>query len=323
MKPRCRSPPRNRPRGLLVIHKIYTNQSQSQLNQGNRKVNKLTLQKRMHVLSMLVEGSSMRSISRTVKCSINTVTKLLIDAGKTCADFHDKTVRDVRSSRIECDEIWSFLYAKEKNVEKAKTPPPHAGSVWTWTALDPDTKLIVAFDAGNRDKKTCRRFINDLKARLHPNPDLHITTDEYTAYPWAIYGTFKSKVHHSTIKKTVEDGGIEVDKTIAIGAPNLDEAGTSHVERHNLTMRMGMRRYTRLTNGFSKKIENHRHMLSLFFVHYNFCRVHMTLETTPAIKAGLADVVYDFDWIVQMIEERAPKPNRPKKYKMPRIEFRR
>jgi len=279
------------------------------------------------ILNMLVEGMSMRSISRVVGVSINTVTKLLVEAGEACADYHDKTVRDVEARKVQCDEIWSFCYAKKKNVSKAKSAPIGAGDVWTWTAIDSDSKLILSWEMGDRSSETAIEFMDDVRARLANR--VQLTTDGLKAYLEAVEGAFggdidyamliklfdddQSKKHHAkkyspadctgTIKKTVE------------GRPDPDHIATSYVERHNLSMRMGMRRFTRLTNAFSKKLENHFHSLSLYFVHYNFVKIHGSIKVTPAMEAGLTDTLHDMEWIVQLIDANAPKPNRPKTYK--------
>ena len=267
----------------------------------------------------------MRSISRTVGVSINTVTKLLVDAGHACAAYHDETVRNVNSRRIQCDEIWSFCYAKEKNAPM--TGVPFAGDVWTWTALDADSKLIVAYEIGDRSGMTAIEFMDDLRTRLANR--VQITTDGYRAYLEAIEGAFGGDVDYAQLIKlyggeTGKEGHerkyspaecVGTHIKIVEGHPNRRHIGTSHVERHNLTMRMGMRRFTRLTNAFSKKMENHLHMLSLYFVHYNFCRIHKTVKVTPAMAAGLSDTLRDLEWIVDLIDARAEKPNRPKHYR--------
>lgn len=288
-------------------------------------MNKLPLHKRVMILSMLVEGMSMRSISRTVGVSINTVTKMLVDAGEACAAYHDETVRNVRAQRVQCDEIWSFCYAKAKNVETAKAAPEGAGDVWTWTALDSDSKMILAYEVGDRSGATALEFMDDLAARLANR--VQLTTDGHKAYLEAVEGAFGADVDFAQLVKLYGDDpqrGPErkyspsvckgARKQAVEGKPDMSAVSTSHVERQNLTMRMGMRRFTRLTNGFSKKLENHLHMLSLYFVHYNFVRVHKSLRMTPAMAAGVSDTLRDVEWIVSLIDAREEAPKRPAKY---------
>ena len=287
-------------------------------------MNKLSREKRKMVLSMLVEGASMRSISRTVGCSINTVSKLLVDAGKACAAYHDAAVRNVPSKRVQCDEIWAFCYAKEKNVETAKAAPEGAGDVWTWTAID-ENKLIVSYEVGGRDAGTAYEFMHDLAARLSHR--VQLTTDGYGAYLEAVESAFGGAIDYAMLIKIYGEPseeerrryspskckGIEVRRIE--GDPDPAHINTSHVERQNLSMRMGMRRFTRLTNAFSKKVENHLHSLSLYFVHYNFVRIHKSLRVTPAMQAGLTDTLHDMDWLVDLVDAAAPKPRRPATYK--------
>lgn len=282
-------------------------------------MNKLPLAKRTQILAMLVEGSSMRSISRVTGVSINTVSKLLVDAGRACAAFHDETVRKVQASRVQCDEIWSFCYAKAKNVPTAKAAPDGAGDVWTWTALDSESKLILAYEVGDRTAATAIEFMDDLRARLANR--VQLTTDGHKAYLEAVEGAFGGDVDYAMLVKLYGEEpskGPErkyspsvckgARKTRIEGNPDERHVSTSHVERNNLTMRMGMRRFTRLTNAFSKKLENHLHMLSLFFVHYNFCRVHKAHRMSPAMAAGVCDTLYDMEWLAEMVDATLPKP---------------
>ena len=259
----------------------------------------------------------MRSISRTVGVSINTVTKLLVDAGVACAEFHDKTVRNVESRRVQCDGIWSFCYAKQKNVATAIDAPDAAGDVWTWTALDPDSKLIISYLVGGRDSGYALEFLDDVKSRLANR--VQLTTDGHRAYLEAIEDAFGCDVDYAQLVKLYGSAPDQehryspprcngARRRTITGNPDSKYVSTSHVERHNLTMRMSMRRFTRLTNAFSKKIDNHIHMLSLYFVHYNFCRIHKTLKVTPAMAASLSDTLHDMEWIVGLIDARAPKP---------------
>jgi IS1 family transposase len=281
-------------------------------------MHKLPLEKRVQILSMLVEGSSMRSISRVADVSINTVDKLLVDAGKACVQFHDRTVHGVKSSKVQCDEIWSFCYAKAKNVKTAKAAPEGAGDVWTWTALDSVSKLIVTWMVGGRDAGYAVEFIGDLKRRLATR--VQLTTDGLRVYLEAVEATFGSDVDYAQLVKLYGESShqgperkyspavcVGARQEVVTGDPDPDYISTSHVERQNLSMRMGMRRFTRLTNAFSKKLENHCHALALYFVHYNFVRMHKTLRMTPAMASGLADKLWTMEDVVALIDADAPK----------------
>ncbi|MGB3271412.1 MAG: IS1 family transposase [Xanthobacteraceae bacterium] len=277
-------------------------------------MNKLPLQTRVQILTMLCEGSSMRSISRITGVSINTVTKLLVDAGMACAAFHDATVRNVPAVRVQCDEIWSFAYAKNKNVKFAKAAPEAAGDVWTWTALDADSKLIVSWHVGDRSQHTSISFMGDLKARLANQ--VQLTTDGHKAYLKAVaevdFDADYAMLNKIFATDYVGPGRYSPPKCIGavkeaiMGNPDPQYVSTSFVERQNLTMRMSMRRFTRLTNGFSKKFENHCHALALYFFFYNFCRVHKTLGATPAMASGLVNHVMKMEDAVTLIDARVP-----------------
>ena len=260
-------------------------------------MNKLDAAKRIEILNMLVEGSSMRSISRVCDVSFNTVAKLLEDAGEFCARFHDANVRNVKAKRVQCDEIWSFTYAKERNVARAKSGPDGAGDTWTWTGITADTKLIVAYFVGKRDGECAKWFMDDVAARLATR--VQLTTDGLKSYLDAVEGVFGGDVDYAQLVKLY---GASPDcakgryspaectgtiKTPVEGKPDPAHISTSYVERSNLTMRMSMRRFTRLTNAFSKKIDNHVHALSIYFVWYNWLRIHKTLRVSPAMAAGL------------------------------------
>ena len=278
-------------------------------------MNKLPLAKRVQILSMLCEGSSMRSVSRVCDVSINTVTKLLEDAGEACAAYHHGHVVGLKSQRVQCDEIWSFCYSKAANVPTAKKPAEQAGSVWTWTALDSDSKLIVSYMVGDRDGETANFFMDDVARRIEGRTQ--ITTDGLSVYLEAVAGAFGGReVDYGMLVKLYGEPASSKDerryspaecigarKHVIAGEPNEFAISTSHVERHNLTMRMQMRRFTRLTNAFSKKIDNHIHALALYFVFYNFCRIHKKLRVTPAMAAGIADTVRDMEWIVGLVDE--------------------
>lgn len=267
----------------------------------------------------------MRSISRVVGVSINTVTKLLVEAGEACAAYHDKAVRNVKASRIQCDEIWSFCYAKQKNVASAKAAPEEAGDVWTWTALDADSKMIVSYLVGGRDSGYATEFMDDVAKRLANR--VQLTTDGHRAYLEAVEGAFGADVDYAMLVKlygaSPEGAKGRYSPAECIGArkeriegnPDIAHVSTSYVERSNLSICMGNRRFTRLTNAFSKKIENHIHTLSLYFVHYNFCRMHKTLRMTPAMAAGVSDTLRDVEWIVGLIDAHADVPTKRGPYK--------
>lgn len=289
-------------------------------------MNKLSLAKRIQILAMLCEGSSMRSISRVADVSINTVSKLLVEAGEACLAIHDENVRDVKASRIQCDEIWSFCYAKAKNVETAKAAPDGAGDVWTWTALDADTKLMVSYFVGDRGAESAMVLMDDLRARLANR--VQLTTDGHRAYLEAVEGAFGADVDYAQLVKLYgELGGktperryspaecVGARKVRREGNPDIAHVSTSHVERMNLSIRMQNRRFTRLTNAFSKKLDNHIHALALYFAFYNFCRIHKSLRVTPAMAAGITDRLWSLDDIVAKIDELAPTPRARGPYK--------
>ena len=289
-------------------------------------MNKLPAKTRVQILTMLCEGSSMRSISRVADVSINTVSKLLVDAGKFCADLHDREVRDVKAKRVQCDEIWSFTAAKQKNVATMKAPVEGAGDTWTWTALDSESKLIVSWLVGGRDSEYAMAFMDDLASRLATR--VQLTTDGHKAYLEAVEGAFGCDVDYAMLIKMYGEPtgkGSErryspnectgARKVKIEGSPEKKFVSTSHVERQNLTMRMQMRRFTRLTNGFSKKFENHMHMVALYTVWYNFIRIHKTLKMSPAMAAGVSKTLWSMDDLCGMMDAIAPKPGRRGPYK--------
>ena len=292
-----------------------------------RGMNKLPLKTRIQILTMLCEGSSMRSISRICDVSINTVSKLLVDAGKFCADLHDREVRNVRAKRVQADEIWSFVGAKAKNVATMKQPVDGAGDVWTWTALDSDSKLIVSWFVGGRDSECALAFMEDVRDRLANR--VQLTTDGHRAYLNAVEEAFGADIDYAMlVKQYGEPEGNKsperryspavctgAKKTRIEGSPDPAHVSTSHVERANLTMRMANRRFTRLTNAFSKKFENHVHMIAIYTVWYNFIKMHKTLRMTPAMAADVADKLWSMDDLVAMMDEVAPKPGPRGPYK--------
>lgn len=275
-------------------------------------MNKLSIEKRAQIIGLLVEGNSLRAASRLAGCSINTVTKLLVDVGSACAEFQDKTLRNLPCKRVQCDEIWSFVYAKDKNATAEMKAAGEAGDIWTWTAICADTKLIPCWFIGNRSAAAAREFMLDLASRLANR--VQLTTDSHNAYLHAVASAFNGEIDYAHLVKVYginlfpKHGGlpekvIRADKRPMIGNPATDEISTSYVERANLTMRMGMRRFTRLTNGFSKKVENHAHAVALHFMYYNFGRVHKTLRVTPAMEAGIAKSVWTLEQIAALADQ--------------------
>jgi IS1 family transposase len=276
-------------------------------------MNRLPLERRAQIVGLLAEGNSLRAASRLADVSINTVTKLLLDVGAACEEYQDKTVRGLKTKRIQCDEIWAFVYAKTKNLPEQYKGAFGYGDVWTWTALDADTKLIVSWAVGRRDGFTAQAFIRDLADRLASR--VQLTTDGHKVYLEAVEGAFGSAIDYAMLVKVYEgDSGKKapaerryspavctgaIEQTIA-GNPDPEHVSTSFVERNNLTMPMSTRRLTRLTNAFSKKVDNHRAAIALHVMHYNFARLHKTLRVTPAMEAGLADRVWGLDEIARL-----------------------
>jgi IS1 family transposase len=291
-------------------------------------MNKLPLDKRTQILAMLCEESSMRSISRVADVSINTVSKLLVDAGKACAAFHDENVRGVKARRVQVDEIWSFAAAKQKNVATMKAPVAGAGDTWTWTAIEADTKLIVTWLVGGRDGDYAIAFMDDLRDRLANR--VQLTSDGHKAYLEAVEGAFCGDIDYATLVKlygaTSEGAKGRYSPAECIGARkepiegNLDSrhVSTSYAERQNLPMRMQMRRFTRLTNAFSKKFENHVHMVALYTVWYNYVKQHKSLKgLSPAMAAGLSQILWSVIDLAQMVDAVTPKPGKRGPYKKP------
>jgi IS1 family transposase len=275
-------------------------------------MNKLSTEKRAQIIGMLVEGNSLRSVSRMADVSINTVTKLLVDVGQACSEYQHKTLVNLPCTKIQVDEIWAFCYAKQKNVEKAKAAPEVAGDIWTWTAICADTKLIPSWLIGDRTLDSATLFIDDLRSRLSNR--IQLTSDGLKAYVKAVDDAFGSNIDYAILHKiygnTVEGqkryspaACVGIDKKNMSGNPDSQFVSTSYVERQNLTMRMGMRRFTRLTNAFSKKAENHGHAVALHFMHYNFARIHKTLKVSPAMAAGVTNKLWSYEHIVRLIKD--------------------
>lgn len=281
-------------------------------------MNALTADRRIQVISALVEGNSIRSVARMTGVARNTIMSLLVAVGAACAEYQDKALRNLPCKRVQCDEIWSFCYGKDKNLPEDKRGVFGYGSVWTWTALDADTKLICSWMVGNRDALAAREFIQDLASRLANR--IQLTTDGHKAYLEAVAEAFGNDIDYAMLIKIygedkmgdtryspAECNGTR-SETIT-GNPVRKHVSTSYVERQNLTMRMHMRRFTRLTNGFSKKLENHVAAISLHFMYYNFVRIHQTLRVTPAMAAGVTERVWEVADLVQLLDEQPEKEN--------------
>lgn len=274
-------------------------------------MNKLSTAERARVVAALVEGNSIRATCRMTGVAKGTVLKLLVDLGKACAAYQDRTLRNLSCKRIQCDEIWSFCYAKEKNLPDELKGTLGFGDVWTWTALDADTKLMVSYLVGGRSGDYAKKFIDDLASRLANR--VQLTTDGYRVYLEAVEGAFGADIDYAMLDKIYSGPPREgqaryspadccgTRKTKVKGNPDMAKVSTSYVERQNLTMRMSMRRMTRLTNAFSKKMENQAHAVALHFMHYNFARVHQTLRVTPAMQAGIADHVWTISEMVDLM----------------------
>ena len=281
-------------------------------------MNKLNTETRKLIIRCLVEGQSIRATARTADVSKNTVSRLLIDAGTASASYQDKALRNISCRRIQVDEIWSFIYAKGKNVARAKSAPPEAGDVWTWTAICADTKIVPSWRVGDRSGATAIEFMDDLRPRLANR--VQLTSDGHKAYLEAVEGAFGGDVDYAQLVKVygeASDSEKRYSPAACIGArkrrvegnPHPAHVSTSYVERNNLTMRMSMRRFTRLTNAFSKKIENHIHSVALHFMYYNFCRQHKSLDgISPAMAAGVTGRLWDIEDIVRLVDEAAAKP---------------
>ena len=278
-------------------------------------MNRLPIEERARILGCLVEGNSIRATCRMTGAAKGTVIKLLADVGEACKAYHDKHVRNLQSKRVQCDEIWSFCYAKQKNVPADYAGVFGFGDVWTWTALDSDSKLMVSYSVAGRDATSANNFVRDLAGRLANR--VQLTTDAYRMYLVAVDNAFGGYIDYAMLDKIYSTPkGKEsatryspgeccgtVKRRIS-GNPDRKEISTSHVERQNLTMRMSMRRFTRLTNAFSKKVENLGHAVALHFMFYNYARIHQSLRVTPAMEAGLTDHVWSLEEIAALADTR-------------------
>jgi len=272
-------------------------------------MNRLSREKQTRIIAALVEGNSLRATARMCDVAFNTVLSLLPDIGHACADYQDKTLNNLKCRRIQVDECWSFCYAKQKNVPESKRGLFGYGDVWTWVAIDADTKLVPSFMIGNRDGQTAKVFIDDLKNRLASR--IQLTSDGLKVYLNAVEGAFGADIDDAMLHKVYESSQEETRYSPAecvscksqniMGDPDRKHVSTSYVERQNLSMRMGMRRFTRLTNAFSKKVENHAYSVALYYMHYNFARIHKTLRVTPAMEAGVSGHVWSIGEIAALL----------------------
>lgn len=279
-------------------------------------MNKLTTAKRVAVVAALVEGNSIRATARMTNVSKPTILKLLADLGAVCSAFQDATVRCVRARRVQVDEIWQFVYAKAKNVPEDKRGTFGFGDVWTWVALDADSKMILSWRVGPRDLATAYDLMHDLSERIVNR--VQLTTDGFKVYMEAVESAFMGDIDYAMLQKVYGSDPaaekryspakiVSMSTEVITGTPNPKHISTSYVERQNLTMRMSIRRFTRLTNAFSKKLENHAAAVALHYMHYNFCRVHQTLRVTPAMQAGLTTRVWDIAEIVALLDADTAK----------------
>lgn len=285
-------------------------------SQLGNNMNRLSINRQTQIIKALCEGNSIRSTARITDTAVNTVVKLLGDVGTACVEYQDKHLRNLGCELIQCDEIWSFCYAKQKNVPEDKQGQFGYGDVWTWTALDADTKLVPSWLVGLRDADYANEFMKDLKSRLANR--VQMTTDGHKVYLWAVEYAFGSEVDYAMLvklngqqpepeKRYSPAQCIAAEPHVINGHPDKTKISTSYVERQNLTMRMCMRRFTRLTNAFSKKIENHALAVALHFMYYNFARPHKTLANpyprTPAMASGITDHIWGVDDIVNLISK--------------------
>lgn len=272
-------------------------------------MNRLTTAKRVAVVSALCEGNSIRATVRMTGVAKNTIVKLIAELGAACSKCQDERVRGIKSRRVQCDEIWSFVGSKEKNTSVEKKAEG-CGDCWTWTALDADTKLMISFCLGDRTLATAYDFMHDVAERISNR--IQLTTDGHRVYLEAVESAFGMEIDYAMLNKVYRANPegqtryspakcIGCQTAVVSGDPDPKHVSTSYVERANLTMRMSMRRFTRLTNAFSKKLETHAAMVALYFMYYNFARIHQTLRVTPAMEAGLADHVWSIEEIVGLL----------------------
>jgi IS1 family transposase len=272
-------------------------------------MNRLATDKRAAVIAALIEGTSINATCRMTGVAKHTVLKLLKEMGCACAAYHNEHVRNLRVRRVQADEIWSFVYGKDKNLTLEQVQSG-LGSVWTWKAIDADTKLVISYTIGDRGSDTAKAFMQDVASRISNR--IQLTTDGHRVYADAVEDAFGADIDYAMLVKIYGASNENPESRyspatcigcrtgVLAGNPDPDYISTSFVERSNLSMRMGMRRFTRLTNGFSKKVENHGHMVALYFMHFNFCRVHKTLRITPAMEAGLTDHVWEIEELLSL-----------------------
>lgn len=279
-------------------------------------MNRLTTERRVAIVSALVEGNSIRATSRMTGAAKGTILKLLADMGAACADYHDEYARDLTTLRVQCDEIWSFTYAKRKNVPADFAHRFGFGDTWTWIGMCADTKLVIGWRVGNRDARTGTEFMQDIADRLRNR--VQLTTDGHRAYLMAVEEAFGSEIDYAMIQKLYGSAGgsgpesryspakcIGIQEDVVNGKPDPKHVSTSYIERQNLTLRMSSRRFTRLTNAFAKKVANTQHAVSLHFMHYNYCRPHSSLKgLTPAQRIGIADHRWTLEELIGLLEER-------------------
>lgn len=276
-------------------------------------MNRLSIQRRAQIISCLVEGMGINAITRITGVSVHTVLNLLADVGEACQQYQDQHLRELNCRRIECDEIWAFCYAKQKNVPQELRGQLGFGDVWTWTAIDAESKLIVSWHVGQRDASDALVFMKDVASRLANR--VQLSTDGHRAYLYAVDAAFRHEIDYAMIVKMYgTDPAVEqhrryspatclsAERKVICGNPDRDHISTSYVERQNLTMRMSMRRFTRLTNAHSKKLANHKHAVALHFMHYNFARICQTVRCSPAMQAGVSDHLWSIEEIAGLAD---------------------
>ena len=286
-------------------------------------MNRLTIKQRVQILHLLVEGNSLRATARICDVSRNTVDKLLRDVGSACLDYQDKALRNLQCRRVECDEIWSFVFSENKNVPEGMQGQFGVGDVWTWVAICADSKVVPCWHVDSRDADAAKQFLDNLSQRMAHR--IQLTTDGHKPYLEAVEGAFGADVDYAQLIKIYGGEPAQDDvryspadyvksrKEVVTGNPDKEKVSTSYMERQNLTMRMSMRRFTRLTNRFSKKMENHMHAISLHYMYYNFGRIHKTLRVTPAMEAGISDHVWSLEQIASLVPVEEPEKRGPYK----------